>query len=128
MDFSCRAHSSTWQNFRAYSPLGFNDRRLHCLRWFPIMIVKRRLWTSSTRAASLDCASITSPKCLPSCLVGARRVNALRLYIQVRYEWDEKKNRLNDKTHGISFEVAALVFEDENCLVGLDLIDETGEQ
>jgi uncharacterized DUF497 family protein len=32
-------------------------------------------------------------------------------------------------THGgISFELAALVFEDTRCLVGLDRIDETGEQ
>jgi uncharacterized DUF497 family protein len=27
----------------------------------------------------------------------------------------------------ISFELAALVFEDENCLIGLDRVDETGE-
>ena len=52
----------------------------------------------------------------------------LLLYIQVRYEWDEEKNRLNQSKHGISFEMAALVFEDERCLVRLDRIDETGEQ
>lgn len=52
----------------------------------------------------------------------------LRLYIRMRYEWDEKKNRLNQKKHGISFEVAALVCEDENCLVRLDRVDLTGEQ
>jgi uncharacterized DUF497 family protein len=46
----------------------------------------------------------------------------------VRYEWDEAKNRRNQRTHaGISFELAALVFEDERCLVGLDRIDESGE-
>jgi uncharacterized protein len=45
----------------------------------------------------------------------------------MRYEWDEKKNRLNQKKHGISFEVAALVFEDECCLVRLDRVDNTGE-
>ena len=51
----------------------------------------------------------------------------LHLYIQVRYEWDEK-NRLNQKKHCVSFEVAALALEDENCLVRQDRIDETGEQ
>jgi len=42
----------------------------------------------------------------------------LRLYIQMRYEWDETKNRLNQKKHGVSFEVAALAMEDENCSYG----------
>jgi hypothetical protein len=47
----------------------------------------------------------------------------------MRYEWDEAKNRQNQQKHeGISFELATLVFEDERCLVGLDRIDETGEQ
>ena len=47
----------------------------------------------------------------------------------VRYEWDERKNRLNQRKHGgISFELATLVFEDERCLIGQDCVDETGEQ
>jgi uncharacterized DUF497 family protein len=47
----------------------------------------------------------------------------------VRYEWDEAKNRRNQRKHGgISFELAALVFEDECCLIGLDRLDKTGEQ
>jgi uncharacterized protein len=47
----------------------------------------------------------------------------------VRYEWDEQKNRRNQRKHdGISFEMAALVFEDRRCLAGLDHVDETGEQ
>ena len=47
----------------------------------------------------------------------------------MRYEWDEAKNRQNQRKHGgISFELAALVFEDECCLIGPDRIDETGEQ
>ena len=29
-------------------------------------------------------------------------------------EWDENKNTINKKKHGISFETAALVFADEN--------------
>ena len=52
----------------------------------------------------------------------------IRIY-EVRYEWDESKNRQNQRKHGgISFELAALVFEDIRCLVGLDRIDKTGEQ
>jgi uncharacterized DUF497 family protein len=47
----------------------------------------------------------------------------------VRYEWDEKKNRANQRKHeGISFELAALAFEDSNCLVCPDVTDEFGEQ
>jgi hypothetical protein len=47
----------------------------------------------------------------------------------MRYEWDERKNRENQRKHGgISFELATLVFEDENRLIGLDRVDETGEQ
>lgn len=48
----------------------------------------------------------------------------------VWYEWDEAKNRQNQRDHGgITFELAALVFEDESCLVGPDRIDSvTGEQ
>ena len=48
----------------------------------------------------------------------------------MRYEWDEAKNRRNQREHGgITFELAALVFEDEFCLVGPDRIDSmTGEQ
>jgi uncharacterized DUF497 family protein len=46
----------------------------------------------------------------------------------MQYEWDENKNRPNQRKHGISFEMAALAFEDERCLVRLDRIDEAGEQ
>lgn len=48
----------------------------------------------------------------------------------MRYEWDERKNRWNQRKHqGISFELATLVFEDEFCLVYTDRIDDqTGEQ
>lgn len=30
------------------------------------------------------------------------------------FEWDEEKNLLNQRKHGISFETASYVFEDEN--------------
>jgi uncharacterized DUF497 family protein len=47
----------------------------------------------------------------------------------VRYEWDEKKNRQNQRNHGgISFELTAVVFEDEGCLIALDRVYKTGEQ
>jgi hypothetical protein len=47
----------------------------------------------------------------------------------MRYEWDERKNRENQRKHeGISVELAALVFEDENCLIEKDRVDESGEQ
>lgn len=47
----------------------------------------------------------------------------------VRYEWDERKNLENQRKHeGISFELASLVFEDKRCLIGLDRVDESGEQ
>ena len=48
----------------------------------------------------------------------------------MRYEWDEEKNRRNQRKHGgISFELATLVFEDEHCLISMDRIDgQTGEQ
>ncbi len=51
------------------------------------------------------------------------------MYIHMRYEWDERKNLENQRKHdGISFELAALVFEDGDCLIGLDRVDERGEQ
>jgi uncharacterized DUF497 family protein len=48
----------------------------------------------------------------------------------MRYEWNEAKNLRNQRKHdGISFELAALVFEDEHCLVYPDRIDsKTDEQ
>jgi hypothetical protein len=36
------------------------------------------------------------------------------LYVQVRFDWDEAKNRQNRRKHGVDFEVAALVFDDPN--------------
>jgi len=47
----------------------------------------------------------------------------------MRYEWDEAKNMRNRRKHdGISFELAALVFEDERCLVSPDRIDGKTEE
>ena len=36
---------------------------------------------------------------------------------RISFEWDEKKNLLNKKKHGISFEEAQTVFIDENGLL-----------
>ncbi|MGO9437871.1 MAG: BrnT family toxin [Terracidiphilus sp.] len=46
----------------------------------------------------------------------------------MRYEWDERKNRENRRKHNISFNLAALVFEDESCLIDPERVDEAGEQ
>ena len=35
----------------------------------------------------------------------------------IYFEWDEKKNDINQKKHGISFEEAKTVFYDEHALV-----------
>ena len=40
----------------------------------------------------------------------------------MRFEWDEAKNRRNLAKHGISFETAALVFEDPHALSDLDRV------
>jgi uncharacterized DUF497 family protein len=34
----------------------------------------------------------------------------------IRFEWDERKNRENKRKHGISFEEAQTVFLDENAI------------
>ncbi len=52
----------------------------------------------------------------------------IRIY-DVNYEWDAAKNALNQrKHHGISFDMAAFVFEDHLCLLVPGQVDETGEQ
>jgi len=35
---------------------------------------------------------------------------------QVRFEWNEKKNRENQRKHGVSFEEAETVFFDDNAI------------
>ena len=34
----------------------------------------------------------------------------------MKFEWDERKNKINQKKHNISFENAAFVFSDENAI------------
>ncbi len=35
----------------------------------------------------------------------------------IKFEWDEKKNKINQHKHGISFEEAKTVFYDENAIL-----------
>ena len=43
----------------------------------------------------------------------------------MRFDWDEKKNKENQrKHHGLSFETAVLVFDDPNHLVIFDRVEE----
>jgi hypothetical protein len=37
--------------------------------------------------------------------------------LEFRFEWDERKNRANEKKHGVSFEEAKTVFADERGLL-----------
>jgi uncharacterized protein len=47
--------------------------------------------------------------------------------LQCRIEWDEPKNQSNRKKHDIGFETAMLVFDDPNCLMFPERI-ENGEE
>lgn len=38
----------------------------------------------------------------------------------IKFEWDEKKNKTNVEKHGISFEEASSVFQDEESLIMVD--------
>ena len=40
----------------------------------------------------------------------------MRDWVSLEFEWDEEKNAMNRKKHGIDFRDAALVFNDENYL------------
>ena len=53
--------------------------------------------------------------------------DTVRIY-RVQFEWNQAKNRSNWLKHGISFEIAALVFEDPRCVVSIDRVHESGLQ
>ena len=40
----------------------------------------------------------------------------------IRYEWDEEKNKVNQRKHGIDFETAELVFDDPFCVTFIERI------
>jgi uncharacterized DUF497 family protein len=44
--------------------------------------------------------------------------------IDLRFEWDEVKNRSNQRKHGISFEIAARVFADPFALTEQDRVED----
>jgi hypothetical protein len=44
------------------------------------------------------------------------------------FEWDEAKNEINKKKHGLSFETAAHVFEDKNMVEIYDRFHSTLEE
>ena len=46
---------------------------------------------------------------------------------EILVEWDENKNQINIKKHGISFETAALVFADEERIEYYDRLHSTDE-
>ena len=46
----------------------------------------------------------------------------------MRFEWDEAKNKRNQEKHGVSFELASLVFEDPHNLSIRDEACETEER
>lgn len=50
------------------------------------------------------------------------------MYNAIQFEWDEAKNRANQRKHGIDFETAARVFSDPDLVLIQDRVDETGEQ
>jgi uncharacterized protein len=45
----------------------------------------------------------------------------------LRFEWDERKNKANQKKHGVSFEEAKTAFLDENARL-VDDPDHSGEE
>jgi hypothetical protein len=46
---------------------------------------------------------------------------------EIRFEWDERKNRENKRKHGVSFEEAQTVFLDENAMRYFDP-DHSGDE
>lgn len=48
--------------------------------------------------------------------------------MKMTFEWDEKKNTINKKKHGISFEMAVRVFLDEKRIEKIDFVHSTLEE
>ncbi len=45
------------------------------------------------------------------------------LRVRTRFEWDDEKNRANQRKHGISFEEAIAIFDDPHLLTVPDRMD-----
>jgi uncharacterized DUF497 family protein len=54
------------------------------------------------------------PGDLGGCSIQARYVHCAYAMDDLRFEWDERKNRSNKKKHGVSFEEARSAFLDAN--------------
>ena len=46
---------------------------------------------------------------------------------EIKFEWDEEKNRINKIKHGIDFNIAIRVFDDENRIEIYDIEHSTDE-
>jgi uncharacterized DUF497 family protein len=46
----------------------------------------------------------------------------------ISFEWDDEKNKLNQKKHGISFETARFVFNDPGKVILPDLLHSSEEE
>lgn len=46
----------------------------------------------------------------------------------VGFEWDEKKNRINQKKHKISFDFAQYAFDDPKRIIAKDLVHSTPQE
>lgn len=46
----------------------------------------------------------------------------------IRFEWDEEKNEINKRKHGISFETAVQVFADDNRYEYIERIEQGEER
>jgi hypothetical protein len=46
----------------------------------------------------------------------------------ITFEWDEAKNRRNQRKHGVSFQEASRVFDDPNALMALDGVERAEER
>jgi hypothetical protein len=40
----------------------------------------------------------------------------------MRFEWDEAKNEANKRKHGVDFETAQLIFDDERCITFVERV------
>ena len=49
------------------------------------------------------------------------------MYLYMKFEWDENKNTINKQKHGLDFETAALVFNDERRIEIYDVEHSTEE-
>ena len=56
------------------------------------------------------------------------RQSATISYIQMIFAWDENKNRINTRKHGVSFATAARIFEDPNVVSYQDRVVDDEER